>query len=388
MTNRTFLEFFAGGGMARAGLGKTWSCLFANDFDPMKGAVYAANWGDSHLTVDDVANITVADLPSQADLAWASFPCQDLSLAGNGEGIGDEAGTTRSGSFWIFWKLMQKMGEQRRAPSLIVLENVYGSLTSKGGRDFANICRSLSLDGYHFGALLIDAVHFVPQSRPRVFIVAIRDDLPRPCWLISEEPTHDWHPPAMISAIERLAEPDLAKWCWWRLPKPALRKGNLEDIIEADPSGVDWHSAKETERLIELMSDGHRARLIEMQKFGKRTVGTIYKRMRVGPDGKKRQRAELRWDGNAGCLRTPGGGSSRQTIIVVDGTLVKTRLLSPREAARLMGLPDSYKLPARYNDAYHVAGDGLVVPVVEHLAKELLKPLLDAVDRHFAIAAE
>ena len=98
-------------------------------------------------------------------------------------------------------------------------------------------------------------------------------------------------------------------------------------------------------------------------------------------------RAEIRFDGVAGCLRTPGGGSSRQFIMVVEGESVRTRLLSGREAARLMGLPDEYKLPANYNEAYHLMGDGLAVPVVRHLADNLLGPLAGSVEA-IQIAAE
>jgi len=107
-------------------------------------------------------------------------------------------------------------------------------------------------------------------------------------------------------------------------------------------------------------------------------VGAVYKRTRADENGERRQRAEVRFDDIAGCLRTPVGGSSRQTILAVDGENVKSRLLSPREAARLMGLPDSYLLPRNYNDAYHLAGDGLAVPVVRFLAANLLEPLLAA----------
>jgi DNA (cytosine-5)-methyltransferase 1 len=77
-------------------------------------------------------------------------------------------------------------------------------------------------------------------------------------------------------------------------------------------------------------------------------------------------------------LRTPAGGSSRQAIVVVEGKSIRSRLLSPREAARLMGLDDSYILPDRYNDAYHVAGDGVCVPVVRYIAEQLLEPVLNA----------
>jgi DNA (cytosine-5)-methyltransferase 1 len=99
------------------------------------------------------------------------------------------------------------------------------------------------------------------------------------------------------------------------------------------------------------------------------------------------QRAEVRFDEIAGCLRTPGGGSSRQTIIVVHGNKVRSRLLSPREAARLMGLPDEYVLPKNYNDAYRLMGDGVAVPVVSHLSRYLLEPLVQIVKSRIEHAA-
>ncbi|PMZ12166.1 DNA (cytosine-5-)-methyltransferase, partial [Pseudomonas sp. FW306-02-F02-AA] len=79
----------------------------------------------------------------------------------------------------------------------------------------------------------------------------------------------------------------------------------------------------------------------------RRAIGAVYKRTRF-EGGKKVQRAEVRFD-LAGCLRTPGGGSSRQTILVVERGKVRTRLISARETARLMGLPEAYRLPERYN---------------------------------------
>ena len=156
----SFYEFFAGGGMARAGLGPNWQCLFANDFDPKKAASYIANWGADHLRVGDVAALTTADLPAGADLAWASFPCQDLSLAGAGAGLKGD----RSGTFWPFWKLIKALGDEDRAPRLVVLENVCGALSSHNGKDFAAIGSAMSNGGYRFGAVVINAVHFLPQQ--------------------------------------------------------------------------------------------------------------------------------------------------------------------------------------------------------------------------------
>src|ERR1700678_618744 len=141
-----FYEFFCGGGMARAGLGADWECLFANDIDEKKTSSYAANWGQGALRRADIHKLVAVDLPGRADLAWASFPCQDLSLAGAGAGL-DGA---RSGAFWGFCSAMCILAAQRRAPRLIVLENVAGVLTSKGGEDFAAICASLQGLVYRF----------------------------------------------------------------------------------------------------------------------------------------------------------------------------------------------------------------------------------------------
>ena len=132
----------------------------------------------------------------------------------------------------------------------------------------------------------------------------------------------------------------------------------------------------------------NRQKVAQAIQSGRRTVGAVYRRTRPDEHGVKRQRAEVRFDDIAGCLRTPAGGSSRQTILVVEGKTVRSRLLSPREAARLMGLSDDFRLPARYNDAYHVCGDGVCVPVVRHLATKLLEPLLGASTACEQIAAE
>ena len=83
----TYYDFFAGGGMAGIGLGPEWTCTFANDFDEVKASVYKAYHGGRALAVKDVRQVTADDLPGRADLAWASFPCQDLSLAGSGAGL-------------------------------------------------------------------------------------------------------------------------------------------------------------------------------------------------------------------------------------------------------------------------------------------------------------
>lgn len=386
----TYYEFFAGGGMARAGLGLNWNCMFANDIDPMKAAAYARNWGDQHLLCGDVADVATSSLPGRADLAWASFPCQDLSLAGGSAGLGDVTAeaTTRSGTFWPFWALMRRLRTEGRPPRMVVLENVYGMLTSQAGRDFAAICRALSTNGYQFGAVVIDAVHFVPQSRQRVFFIAVDCDCILPEGLTEKAPSRIWHPPALMAAYLKLPTEAREQWLWWSFPRPPTRTTVFADLIEDEPTGVAWHTVDQTRVLLGIMSPINLSKIEQAKTSGRRIVGGVYRRTRPDGKGGKMQRAEIRFDDVSGCLRTPGGGSSRQTVLIVDGDVVRSRLLSPREAARLMGLPEEYRLPLRYNDAYHLAGDGVCVPVVSHLSKTLLQPVVSLNQRLLCEAAE
>lgn len=358
--------------MARLGLGPSWQCVFANDICTKKASAYRAFFGDCpELKVEDVTKLTTKDLPGVADLVWASFPCQDLSLAGNGAGLNGE----RSGTFKPFWKLISGLTLQGRPPRIVVLENVGGALTSHSGKDFTTIIRALTEAGYRAGALMIDAVHFVPQSRPRLFIIGCHEEASVPDSLVSPEPSKPWHTRALIKAHDQLPRELAKSWIWWALPTPSRPIPRLAELIDKTPKGIEWHTDRETAKLLRLMSPAHRKQVVDaLSKVG-RQVGTLYKRTRPRPNGVMAQRAEVRFDGISGCLRTPVGGSSRQTIIVTAAGRVRTRLLSPREAARLMGVPENYPLPAAYNDAYHVFGDGLVVPVVGWLNQYLLSPL-------------
>jgi DNA (cytosine-5)-methyltransferase 1 len=238
------------------------------------------------------------------------------------------------------------------------------------------------------GAVVITAAHFVPQSRPRVFFIAVRKGEAVPRHLIAEGPQQIWHPSALLKAYAGMTREAPQKWVWWNLPTPAARNTRFADLIEENPNGVEWHTASETKYLLGLMSQLHREKVTEAQKSGRRMVGTVYRRTRPDTDGVKRQRAEVRFDDIAGCLRTPAGGSSRQTILVVEGKRVRSRLLSRREAARLMGMPDDYRLPPGYNEAYHICGDGVCVPVVRYIAKHVLEPLLAAPRLEVLAAAE
>lgn len=369
----SFYEFFAGGGMVRAGLGSGWDCLFANDFDAKKAMAYQANWGvEGELKIGDINAISGGVLSGQADLMWGSFPCQDLSLAGAGAGLNG----ARSGAFYAFWRIVDELAREARPPRIVAVENVVGALTSHKGVDFAAMLRTYRAHGYRVGALVVNADLFVPQSRPRLFVIGVREEVAIDPALVADAPTPPFHSLGLIRAAETLPSELRAGHLWWNMPTPPRRNATFADLIEDAPASIDWHEATETRRLLEMMSSVNRAKVDAARRAGRRMVGCVYRRTRRDAAGAKTQRAEVRFDDVAGCLRTPAGGSSRQTILVVDGDHIRSRLISARETARLMGLDEGYVLPRNYNEAYHLTGDGVAAPVVRHIAEHIFNPIV------------
>lgn len=351
----SYLEFFAGSGLVAQGLKSSFRPIWANDIDSKKAAVYTANHSKKHFHLGSISNVLGKDLP-RAELAWASFPCQDLSLAGQAGGIHGK----RSGLVWEWLRIIDEMDEQ---PPILVAENVLGLVSSAGGAHYRTLHAALAQRGYRAGAMLLDAVHFVPQSRPRIFVVAVKKELAIPAELVSQTPT--WvHPEAL-----RRAAVGLEDWVWWHLPMPGSRPKSLIDIVELD---ADFAEAKSDERNLGLISEKHAAALEAIPKE-KLVIAPGYKRTRAG-----KQVLELRFDNVAGCLRTPSGGSSRQVLVIRKNGELRSRLLTVRETARLMGAPDTYKIPGNYNDGYKAMGDAVAVPVAKWLATKLLLPLATA----------
>ena len=362
MTARA-LDFFAGSGLARVGLEPEFRTVWANDICPKKGAVYDANTAGPPLVVDSISNVLGSDVPA-ADLAWASFPCQDLSLAGNLTGIGTG---TRSGLFWEWIRVLDELAAEGRRPRLLAAENVIGFLIARDGAHFARAYGALRERGYRAGAMVIDARDFVPQSRPRAFLIAVDRNLPTAEFV--QGGPGPFHPGAVRSAAKAVADPD---WIWWALPTPDSRVAALTDLCDRH---APCESASRTAGRLAMLSPCNKRKLQQQIRYGRFAVGTGYCRTRPTANGRA-QRLEIRFDGIAGCLRTPEGGSSRQVVLLVDRGVVRTRLMTVRECARLMGAPDAFEIPGTYNDGYRAMGDGVVVPVVRWLTRHLLAPLL------------
>lgn len=362
----SFLEFFAGGGMARLGLGPGWRCAFANDFDPAKGAAYAENFGNEDFRLGDIHKLRIDDLPeSVADLAWASFPCQDLSLAGARGGLS----APRSGAFFGFWSIIRKLSKDSRRPRSIVIENVAGLLTSNSGRDLAQLVEAIARAGYFVSAIVLNARDFVPQSRPRLFIIGLEDDSA----LSLAPPPIDVATPSTLHELASNLPPAARRRWRWISARPETRRNlDLIDILEKD---APFDPKNVTRERIKAMAPRQRAAFDALVKDGGRHVGAAFRRVRI-EDGRKVSRIEARFDGVAGCLRTPAGGSSRQIIFDIDKGRAQSRLMTPREAARAMGLSDDYRLPESATAALKLIGDGVCPPVVAWLAENTLEPAL------------
>jgi DNA (cytosine-5)-methyltransferase 1 len=357
MTRPRAAEFFAGIGLVRMALERAgWSVVFANDIDPAKFDIYRENFGHQHFALTDIRYLHGARMPD-VELATASFPCIDLSLAGNRNGL---AGY-HSSAYWEFHRIIEEMGE--RKPPALLLENVVGLLSSNRGEDLRSIIASLNKFGYGCDAFVVDGAHFVPQSRPRLFVVAAKPGSGK----TATDPitAHGPRPHQVVEFIT--ANADL-RWTHAKLPELPPKRRDLKDLLERLPDGApEWWAKRRQSHLSSQISPAHKKILRELADKRHLSFLTVYKRVR--PAG---CRAELRWDGLAGCLRTPRGGSSKQFVIQAGFGRWRTRNMTAREYARLQGVPDSFKIHVPYNQALFGFGDAVCVPAVEWVLKNCL----------------
>ena len=361
------IDFFSGIGLMRMGLERSgWNTLWANDHDPMKRRLFLHNLDGERVELDDrsVHDISANDTPDAA-IAAACFPCTDLSLAGKGRGFEGR----HSSAYLGFADILDNLGDRR--PPFVILENVVGLLHSNAGRDFRVCAERFVQAGYAIDALTLDAKSFVPQSRPRMLILGVRDDIDIGPWVDAThaEPS-EVRSQALVNAIR-----DNADLPWRTRPMPPLprRTLTLTDILDdLGPDAADWWSTDRVARLRAQVSDRHLAMVESLAKEHDVVRATAFRRMRKG-----RSTAELRFDGVAGCLRTPKGGSAKQMLVEVEDGEWRVRLLTPSECARLMG-SDGFRLDAEgvsRDDLLFGFGDAVCVPVVEWMVSNYINPL-------------
>ena len=360
---RTFVDFFAGIGLAEMGLQQAgWKCVFANDNDPKKKEMYRHNFKRVQYRRCDVLELSASEIPDAA-LWWGSFPCTDVSLAGYRAGL---AGPQSGALLGMLLLLKEKDGQR---PPLVLLENVTGFISSHGGSDFEETIRQLNGCGYSCDAFILDAIHFVPQSRPRLFIVGMFDyPITRNVKTALHGRSSQLTSPQLRKFIEK--HRDLT-WNMFDIPSPPATKRKLSHIVERLVGDSPyWWSSDRVQYLLDQMSPRHRELADAIRHKQKTMFATAYRRMRKGES-----MAELRADGISGCLRTPKGGSSRQILVQAGRGKLEARFMTPREYARLMGAT-GYKIEVSDNQAYFGFGDAVCVPAVSWIAHNVLNPLI------------
>ena len=338
--------------MKKAGIETIW----ANDVDATKCKLYATQWGSGDLVCEDVFRINPDEVPA-ADIAWASSPCTDVSLAGKRDGlVGAE-----SSAFFGFIDVIENMGD--RKPRAVVLENVCGLASSHGGADYRCVVEEFNRLGYSVDSFEINARRWLPQSRPRMFVVGLLDPVgggkldsclrpDRLAWIHSDESlvTH-------VTPLPRV---------------PGLKSGGftkLADDMDRDDCRW-WHEAR-TKKFVDSLSSVQKSRFTRLMN-GKDTVArTAYRRTRNG-----KPVWEIRDDDIAGCLRTARGGSSKQAVVFLGGGTVRVRWMTGSEYAKLQGA-GAFKIEGFTESQIHYAfGDAVAAPVVTWLMKAAVLPAL------------
>ena len=319
-------EFFAGMGLMRAALDRCGiETIFANDVDKTKALLYAENWAGGAFRLGDIGDIRGSELP-RVDLATASFPCVDLSLAGHRAGLDG----TRSGVVYEFCRILNEMAEP---PAIVILENVPGFLTVNGGRDYRALVRQLERSGYRTTHICVDAAAFVPQSRLRVFLIGFRD----------------------FESVPMLPPP----------PSPR-RDLRLADIVDED---LDWWEAPRRDAFLASLSDLQSARVDAFNAQSTISYRGAYRRTRRG-----RAVWEVRRDEIAGTLRTTQGGSGRQAMLRAGQGELAVRWMDVSEYAALQGAMDIKYASVSPRQAMYAFGDAVCVPAVEWLVNECVLP--------------
>ena len=361
-------EFFAGIGLFRMGLELAgWKIAYANDWSEERAQIYSGFFGETYQ-VRDVFSVDGEDVP-QVTLATCSFPCIDLSLAGHMNGLDGK----HSSAFWGFYDILrERLGS---AIPIVLLENVTGWLSSNQGRDFYSVASALNATGYACDAFILNARSFLPQSRPRVFMIGVQEDV-----LGS---LADCRIAIRSGRSKRLSSPRLENlisanndinWIQLNIPEPPDYKcsGFSDTIVEVMPDDDPrWWSRQKVDKHLEMMPTAHLSMVKSLAQNPEEISRTFFRRRRR--DG---QKAEVRKDDIAGCLRTAVGGSGKQFLVSVGAGKIRMRTLTPREYARLQGVPDSLPIKAATErQSLNAFGDAVCVPVVSWIADHVLTPV-------------
>lgn len=313
----TFIDLFAGiGGFRLAFESVGGRCLFASEWDRFSTKTYFENFG--HIPSGDITKISSSEIPAH-DVLTAGFPCQPFSIAGVSKhnALGNEHGFRHKTQGTLFFEAARIIDDLQ--PKAFVLENVKGLLSHDRGETYRTIKDTIESDlKYKLFPFLIDAKKRVPQHRERIYLVGFRSDVD----------TSSFRPPNFRGRPRSLRK---------LLEKNVEGKYTLTDHL--------WSYLQAYAEKHRMKGNGFGYSVVDINGTTRTLSARYYK------------------DGS-------------EILIPQDGK--NPRRLTPRECARLMGFPDSFKIPVSDTQAYRQFGNSVVVPVVNEIAKRVTDCLFSA----------
>ena len=307
----TFIDLFAGIGGFRLALESFGArCVYSNEWDKYAQETYKLNFNE--IPDGDITQVNEKDIPNH-DILCAGFPCQAFSISGKQKGFEDSRGT-------LFFDIARIVKEKK--PMVVFLENVKNFAAHDNGNTLRVVKETMQELGYSFDYEVLNPVHYgMPQKRERIYMVCFREDVKRETFIF---------------------------------PKPIKLKRYVEDFLLPN------------EEVLEYIIERDDLVLNDKAKTTRNSNSTI----RVGSVGKGGQGERIYSPkGIAITLSAYGGGIFSKTGgYLIDG---KTRRLHPRECARLMGFPDTYKLHPNKNQAYKQLGNSVVVDVLQLITEQI-----------------
>lgn len=315
LSKYTFIDLFAGLGGFRIALESLGArCVYSNEWDEPVKKVYLENFGD--LPEGDITQVDEHTIPEH-DILCAGFPCQAFSISGKQRGFEDSRGT-------LFFDVARIVKEKK--PKIVFMENVKNFATHDNGKTLEVVKGTMEELGYTFFQKVLNAVDYgVPQKRERIYMVCFRNDL-------------------MVDTF--------------KFPKSFKLEHHVEDFLLNDENLV-------KDLYVDRPDTYYNG--VEDNQYSNKSIrlGIVNK----GGQGERIYSTK----GIAITLSAYGGGIFAKT----GGYLIngKTRKLHPRECARMMGYPDTYKISKSSNQAYKQFGNSVVIDVLQFIAIEIGKAM-------------
>lgn len=308
--------------------------LWANEIDSNACKTYRLNHKGVNLIEDSVLNLSKVKLP-KIDILTAGFPCQPFSQAGHGKGFDDERGKL----FFEIPKLLKQL-----QPKAYFLENVKTLSSHNDRKTFAKVCDEIRNAGYSFIPFILNASKYsnIPQGRERIYIVGFKG-----------EQDYFFAKPTKVNFVPNFSHKTLS--ANFKIPNEVKLNKNVADFLQSNQSLPNDIYCDKNNKI-------HK-KIIEVAK----NPNTVY----------QYRRHYVRENKSNLCptLTANMGAGGHNVPIILDGEY--PRRLTPKECFNLQGFPKDFKLPQDISrgQLYKQAGNSVVVPMVEIIAKEIVKVL-------------